>query len=31
MDTRTLRLFLSLAKTLHFGRSSEACHVSPPP
>ncbi|MDY6891656.1 MAG: HTH-type transcriptional activator IlvY [Pseudomonadota bacterium] len=29
MDTRTLRLFLSLAKTLHFGRSSEACHVSP--
>jgi len=29
MDTRTLRLFLSLAETLHFGRSSEACHVSP--
>ena len=29
MDTRTLRLFLSLADTLHFGRSSEACHVSP--
>lgn len=29
MDTRTLKLFLSLADTLHFGRSSEACHVSP--
>ncbi|MBV0933913.1 HTH-type transcriptional activator IlvY [Marinobacterium weihaiense] len=29
MDTRSLRLFLSLADTLHFGRSSEACHVSP--
>ncbi len=29
MDTRTLRLFLNLAETLHFGRSSEACHVSP--
>ncbi|MBR9829295.1 MAG: HTH-type transcriptional activator IlvY [Oceanospirillales bacterium] len=29
MDTRSLRLFLSLAETLHFGRSSEACHVSP--
>ncbi|GAA0796310.1 HTH-type transcriptional activator IlvY [Marinobacterium sediminicola] len=29
MDTRSLRLFLNLAETLHFGRSSEACHVSP--
>jgi len=29
MDTRTLRQFLSLTETLHFGRSSEACHVSP--
>lgn len=29
MDTRSLRLFLNLTETLHFGRSSEACHVSP--
>lgn len=29
MDIRTLRLFLSLTETLHFGRCSEACHVSP--
>lgn len=29
MDTRALRLFLNLTETLHFGRSSEACHVSP--
>lgn len=29
MDTRSLRLFLNLTDTLHFGRSSEACHVSP--
>lgn len=29
MDTRQLELFLSLSETLHFGRSSEACHVSP--
>jgi LysR family transcriptional regulator, positive regulator for ilvC len=26
---RDLQLFLHLAKSLHFGRSSEACHVSP--
>ncbi|GGO77671.1 transcriptional regulator IlvY [Marinobacterium nitratireducens] len=29
MDSRSLQLFLSLSETLHFGRSSEACHVSP--
>ena len=29
MDHRSLQLFLSLAETLHFGRTSEACHVSP--
>lgn len=29
MDIRTLQLFLSLCQTLHFGRSSEECHVSP--
>ncbi len=29
MDHRTLQLFLSLAETLHFGRTSEACHISP--
>ncbi|MFC6670479.1 HTH-type transcriptional activator IlvY [Marinobacterium aestuariivivens] len=29
MDTRSLQLFLSLSETLHFGRSSEACHISP--
>ena len=29
MDQKDLQLFLHLAKTLHFGRSSEACHVSP--
>ena len=29
MDTRPYQQFLSLAETLHFGRSSEACHVSP--
>lgn len=29
MDTRTLHLFLTLSDTLHFGRTSEACHISP--
>ncbi len=29
MDTRTLRLFLALAETLHFGRAGERCHMSP--
>lgn len=29
MDTRQLRQFLHLAATLHFGRASEAAHVSP--
>ncbi|MEM9057610.1 MAG: HTH-type transcriptional activator IlvY [Pseudomonadota bacterium] len=29
MDPRTLGQFLTLADTLHFGRASEACHVSP--
>ncbi|HEY5717243.1 MAG TPA: HTH-type transcriptional activator IlvY [Motiliproteus sp.] len=29
MDTRPLKQFLSLADTLHFGRASELCHVSP--
>ncbi|MYM65115.1 HTH-type transcriptional activator IlvY [Pseudomaricurvus sp. HS19] len=29
MDTRSLRLFLSLSDTLHFGRSSEELHISP--
>ena len=29
MDTRTLKQFVVLADTLHFGRASEACHVSP--
>lgn len=29
MDTKTLRLFLTLADTLHFGRTSRMCHVSP--
>ena len=29
MDTRALTLFLSLAETLHFGRASEICHISP--
>ncbi|MBT8441511.1 MAG: HTH-type transcriptional activator IlvY [Gammaproteobacteria bacterium] len=28
MDTRTLKQFVILADTLHFGRASEACHVS---
>ena len=29
MDTKTLKLFISLSNTLHFGRASEACHISP--
>lgn len=29
MDQKDLQLFLHLAKSLHFGRTSEACHVSP--
>lgn len=29
MNTRELNHFLSLAETLHFGRASDACHVSP--
>ncbi|MCL6271749.1 HTH-type transcriptional activator IlvY [Sansalvadorimonas sp. 2012CJ34-2] len=30
MDFRTLKQFLTLADTLHFGRASEVCHISPP-
>ncbi|MCE8018451.1 HTH-type transcriptional activator IlvY [Halomonas sp. MCCC 1A17488] len=29
MDMRPLKQFLALADTLHFGRASELCHVSP--
>ncbi|MFC3284176.1 HTH-type transcriptional activator IlvY [Litchfieldella rifensis] len=29
MDMRPLKHFLSLAETLHFGRASDVCHVSP--
>ncbi len=29
MDIKSLKQFLSLSESLHFGRSSEACHVSP--
>src|SRR5690554_7851741 len=29
MDIRPLKQFLTLADTLHFGRASELCHVSP--
>lgn len=29
MDIRPLKQFLALADTLHFGRASELCHVSP--
>lgn len=28
MDTRSLQLFLHLSDSLHFGRTSEACHIS---
>ena len=29
MDTDALKQFLELSRTLHFGRASEACHISP--
>jgi LysR family positive regulator for ilvC len=29
MDFRSLELFLHLSSTLHFGRTSQACHISP--
>jgi LysR family transcriptional regulator, positive regulator for ilvC len=29
MDTENLKLFLHLADTLHFGKTSKACHMSP--
>ncbi|WP_271271886.1 HTH-type transcriptional activator IlvY [Aliamphritea hakodatensis] len=29
MDIKNLKLFLSLSDSLHFGRASEACHISP--
>ena len=29
MDAKTLRSFLTLAETLHFGRAASACHMSP--
>ncbi len=29
MDFHSLKLFLHLSSTLHFGRTSEACHISP--
>lgn len=29
MDTENLKLFLHLADTLHFGKTSSACHMSP--
>jgi LysR family transcriptional regulator, positive regulator for ilvC len=29
MEFRSLQLFLHLSNTLHFGRTSEACHLSP--
>lgn len=29
MDNRSLQLFLTLSETLHFGRTSEICHISP--
>jgi LysR family transcriptional regulator, positive regulator for ilvC len=28
MNTRTLKHFLALAESLHFGRASDACHIS---
>lgn len=30
METHQLHLFLHLANTLHFNRTAEACHISPP-
>jgi len=29
MDTEALKIFLHLAETLHFGKTSAACHMSP--
>ena len=29
IDIRSLKLFLALADSLHFGKASESCHVSP--
>jgi LysR family positive regulator for ilvC len=29
MDTRLIKQFVTLAETLHFGRASDICHVSP--
>ena len=29
MDSRTLTTFLTLADTLHFGRTADSCHMSP--
>ncbi|WP_043531622.1 HTH-type transcriptional activator IlvY [Litchfieldella xinjiangensis] len=29
MDIRSLQQFLTLAESLHFGRASDACHISP--
>jgi LysR family positive regulator for ilvC len=29
MDFHSLKLFLHLSNTLHFGRTAEACHISP--
>ncbi|ALC16984.1 transcriptional regulator, LysR family [Desulfuromonas soudanensis] len=29
MDTRELEIFLTVAETLHFGRASQACNLSP--
>ena len=29
MDYEELRLFLHLSRSLHFGRTSRECHVSP--
>ncbi|HAG41167.1 MAG TPA: HTH-type transcriptional activator IlvY, partial [Pseudoalteromonas sp.] len=30
MDHKHLNYFLALAKTLHFARASELCHISAP-
>ena len=29
MDNDSLKLFLHLSETLHFGKTSQACHISP--